>query len=223
MLDVQVQRKNLSIDSSSLLIIPVSIILESTILSSICKTVTTAPATTIPPPIPHTQHSTPIPNQTTTEATTSTLAFQESETLSAVHLRVSDLEKEVKELKKVDHSSALLATIKSKVLTAVKEYLGTSLDDALHKMEHTAKQQESKYTIASSNNAALKECDQKRTLFKTMTKSKSFYRNTKHRALYHALMESILEDEDVMDKGVADKLKKRNPNDADRDEDPPVG
>ncbi|GKD73146.1 hypothetical protein Tco_1331428 [Tanacetum coccineum] len=67
-------------------------------------------------------------------------------------------------------------TIKSEVPTIVKEYLGTSLDDTLHK----------------------------------------------HKALYHALMESILEDEDAMDKGVADKSKKRKPDDADRDEGPLV-
>nr|GEX45893.1 hypothetical protein [Tanacetum cinerariifolium] len=35
--------------------------------------------------------------------------------------------------------------------------------------------------------------------------------------------ESIFEDEDAMDKGVADKSKKRKPDDADRDEGPPVG
>ncbi|GKA81132.1 hypothetical protein Tco_0787824 [Tanacetum coccineum] len=34
------------------------------------------------------------------------------------------------------------------------------------------------------------------------------------RALYHALKESILKDEDSMDKGVADKLKKGKPDDA---------
>nr|GEX41295.1 hypothetical protein [Tanacetum cinerariifolium] len=49
-------------------------------------------------------------------------------------LRVPDLEKEVQELKQVDHSTALLATIKFDVLTAVKEYLGKSLGDALHKL-----------------------------------------------------------------------------------------
>ncbi|GJT84802.1 hypothetical protein Tco_1066519 [Tanacetum coccineum] len=48
-----------------------------------------------------------------------------------------------------------------------------------------------------------------------MTKSKSFNKSPKQRALYHALMESILEDEDAMDKGVAEKLKKRKPDDAD--------
>ncbi|GKE47054.1 hypothetical protein Tco_1478312 [Tanacetum coccineum] len=35
-------------------------------------------------------------------------------------------------------------------------------------------------------------------------------------------MEFILKDKDAMDKGVADKLKNRKPNDADRDEGPPA-
>ncbi|GKF62227.1 hypothetical protein Tco_0182281, partial [Tanacetum coccineum] len=48
--------------------------------------------------------------------------------------------KEVKELKNVDHSKVLLATIKSKVTLAVNEYLGTNLGDTLHKVlqRHTA-------------------------------------------------------------------------------------
>nr|GEW08770.1 hypothetical protein [Tanacetum cinerariifolium] len=69
-------------------------------------------------------------------------------------------------LRKVDHNSAIRASIKSEVLTVVREYLGTSLDDTLHK--------------------------------------------------------SILKDEDSMDKGVADKSK-RKPDDVDRDEVPPIG
>ncbi|GKA68806.1 hypothetical protein Tco_0768723, partial [Tanacetum coccineum] len=147
MLDVQVQQEIPKIQSSSLLTIPVSVILETTVLSSIPEIVTAAP---------------------------------------------------------VDHSTALLATIKSKVLTAVKEFLGTSLGDALHK-------------------AALNEFDQKQALFETMTASKSFNNYPKHVALYHALIESILADEDAMDQGVADKQKKRKHDDEDRDEDPPVG
>ncbi|GJR41387.1 hypothetical protein Tco_1217071 [Tanacetum coccineum] len=97
-----------------------------------------APATTIPPPIlpfiPLQQQSTPIPTPTTTEATTSTTTVLDSTTLSAIHQRLSNLENEVKTLKNVDHSSVLLATIKSKVLNVVKEYLGTSLDHALYKV-----------------------------------------------------------------------------------------
>ncbi|GJY95345.1 hypothetical protein Tco_0511706 [Tanacetum coccineum] len=43
--------------------------------------------------------------------------------------------------------------------------------------------------------------------------------------LYHALMESVLADEDPMDQGVADldKQNKRKPADDDRNEDPPFG
>ncbi|GJR37339.1 hypothetical protein Tco_1213023 [Tanacetum coccineum] len=66
----------------------------------------------------------------------------------------------------------------------------------------------------------LQKFDQKTTLFETMTKSKSFNKSPKQKALYHALMESILEDKDAMDEGVADKLKKIKQDDADKDEGP---
>nr|GEW52831.1 retrovirus-related Pol polyprotein from transposon TNT 1-94 [Tanacetum cinerariifolium] len=61
------------------------------------------------------------------------------------------------------------------------------------------------------------------TLRKTMTASKTFNKHPKHKALYHVLIESILADENAIDKGVADIQKKRKPDDADRDEDPPTG
>ncbi|GKD50455.1 hypothetical protein Tco_1279431 [Tanacetum coccineum] len=90
-------------------------------------------------------------------------------------------------------------------------------------MEHTRKQQVPKEIITSSDTTALEEFDHKTTLFQVMTNSKSFNRSPKQRAIYHALMESILEDEDAMDKGVVDKLKKRKPDDADKDEGPSAG
>ncbi|GJT83959.1 hypothetical protein Tco_1058301 [Tanacetum coccineum] len=49
-------------------------------------------------------------------------------------LRMADLEKDVKELKDVDNSTKVISKIKSEVPNAVKEYLGSSLDDALHKV-----------------------------------------------------------------------------------------
>ncbi|GJS11026.1 hypothetical protein Tco_0367822 [Tanacetum coccineum] len=206
---------------------------------------------------------TPIPTLTTTEATTSTTAVPDSETLSYFHQRITNLEKDVKKLKTVDHSTSLLLTIKSEVPNSVKEYLGTSLDDALYKVlkkhnadiikehyvpseiierlrqqyvpekstkeikkikiEHARNQQEPKETITSSDTSTFEEFDQKLTLFQTMTNSKSFNRGPKQRALYHALMESILEDKDAMDEGVADKLKKRKQDDADKDKGPSAG
>nr|GEY05545.1 hypothetical protein [Tanacetum cinerariifolium] len=126
MMDIKVQHENPSMQSSPLLTVPVTVIPETS----------TAPKTTVPlltpPIIPLSQQSTSIPTPTTTEATTSTIVVPDSETLSAIHLRVSD-------------------------------------------------------------------------------------------ALYHTLMESILEDEDAMDKGVIDKSNKRKPDDVDRNEGPPTG
>ncbi|GJS55339.1 hypothetical protein Tco_0628701 [Tanacetum coccineum] len=89
-------------------------------------------------------------------------------------------------------------------------------------MEQAGKQKETKYTITSFDMTEIQEFDHKRTLFKKMTKAKSFNKNTKYKALYHDLMESILKDEDAIDKVVVDRLKKRNLDDADRDEGPPA-
>nr|GFD58017.1 hypothetical protein [Tanacetum cinerariifolium] len=81
-------------------------------------------ATTIPPPIPPfiplPQQSIPILTPTITKATISTITLPDSSNLTAIHQRASDLEKEVKELKNIDHSSALLASVKSEVPTIVK-------------------------------------------------------------------------------------------------------
>nr|GEU87729.1 hypothetical protein [Tanacetum cinerariifolium] len=96
------------------------------------------------------------------------------------------------ELKQVDHSAKILASIRSQVPPAVNEYLGSSLGDALRK---------------------------KHALFQTMTDSESFNKYLAHKALYHALMESLLADEEGMYQGVADLLKKKRQHDAE-DEDP---
>ncbi|GKC92194.1 hypothetical protein Tco_1157636 [Tanacetum coccineum] len=77
--------------------------------------------------------------------------------------------------------------------------------------------------LSPFNTTALTEFDQKTTLFETMTKSKSFNKSLKQRALYHALMESILVDEDAMDEGISDKFKKRKLDDAGKHEGPSTG
>nr|GEX81322.1 hypothetical protein [Tanacetum cinerariifolium] len=256
MMDIKVQHEDPSSQTSSLL----------TVLVMVIPKTSSALATTIPLPIspfiPLPQQSTPIPTPTTTEATISTTTDHDSTTLTTIHLRLSNLENKTKTLRNVDHNLDIHATIKSEVPTVVEEYIGTILDDTLHKViqrhttklikahsvptdfieilqqqqtpqknatdickikiEQAGKQQETKYTITSYDTVELQEFDQKRTLFETMTKTKAFNKNTKHKDLYHALMESIIKDEDAMDKGVADKSKKRKPDDADKDEGPPA-
>nr|GEX76398.1 hypothetical protein [Tanacetum cinerariifolium] len=68
------------------------------------------------------------------QSTTSTIVVSEIEYLAAFHQRITNLEKDVTKLKTDDHSAALLPTINFEVPNAVKEYLRTSLDDALHKV-----------------------------------------------------------------------------------------
>ncbi|GJX19379.1 hypothetical protein Tco_0222056 [Tanacetum coccineum] len=93
------------------------------------------------------------------------------------------------------------------------------------KMEQAEKQPESKYTIRSSDKIELAEFDLKQALFDSMHASKSFNKTPKNKTLYHALMESLIKDENVMDQGLADliKQKKRPHDDADKDEGPTTG
>ncbi|GKB22734.1 hypothetical protein Tco_0862135 [Tanacetum coccineum] len=229
MLDINVQHE--APRTSPILTIPVFVIPKHTVINP-SETITTASSTTISSLLtslfPNLQQSTPIPTPTTTEATTSTTVVPDSETLTALHQRIADLEKDVKELKDVDNSTKVISTIQFEVLKAVKEYLGSSMDDAMYKviqrnfddivkehsvpakiverlrqqyapqksiedireikMEHARKQQVPKETITLFDTTALGEFDQKTTLFETMTKSKSFNKSPKQRALYHALM-----------------------------------
>ncbi|GJV14483.1 hypothetical protein Tco_1359806 [Tanacetum coccineum] len=65
-----------------------------------------------------------------TEATTITTSLPEITPFIALQLRVARLEQEMSEVKKTD----VLASIRSQVPTAVDNYLGTKLDDALLKV-----------------------------------------------------------------------------------------
>ncbi|GJW09472.1 hypothetical protein Tco_1575299 [Tanacetum coccineum] len=93
------KHKRLNFTNFTTFTIPVSVIPEHNVIN-LPKTVTTTSATTISSLLtslfPHLQQSTPIPTPTTTEATTSTTVFLDSETLTALHQRIIDLEKDLK-------------------------------------------------------------------------------------------------------------------------------
>nr|GEV00733.1 hypothetical protein [Tanacetum cinerariifolium] len=143
-------------------------------------------------------------------------------------------------LKNVDHSAATIATYKSQVLMVVDDYLGSKLGDALQKhsedliQKHYVKSalESSKIKTPTVNlekgseNSASKILKIKKEQLrhnKTMYANKSFNRNLGNHKLYNALMKALIEDENVMDKGVADTVKdhKRKYDDDDDDEDPP--
>ncbi|GKD76926.1 hypothetical protein Tco_1339547, partial [Tanacetum coccineum] len=170
--------------SSSVLKVHVFVISEPPVLTPVQETPLAAPVTTLTPPSISTippaplQHSTtPIPSPPiTTDAPTITTAVIESNALSAVQQRVAKLEKDVSKLKKIDHFTNALATLKSQVLM-------------------------------------------------TRHENKSSNRNPTNHRLFHALMEALIEDENAMDKRVADTVKdhKRKHDDDDDDKDPPAG
>ncbi|GKF69191.1 hypothetical protein Tco_0202248, partial [Tanacetum coccineum] len=154
----------------------------------------------------------------------------------ALQLRVARLEQEMSEVKKTDHSDVLAsALIRSQVPTAVDNYLGTKLDDALFKNQESEKspkeiimakkeqdeeKQDSTYSIRSTDKVDLEEFDLKSALFNHMNKNKSANRNTANYHLYHALMEALIADENAMDKEVGKKVKDhKRKHDSDDDED----
>nr|GEW65087.1 retrovirus-related Pol polyprotein from transposon TNT 1-94 [Tanacetum cinerariifolium] len=146
-------------------------------------------------------------------------------TLPPLYLRVLKLEKDVFEFKKIDYSAKALANLKSQVPMVIEQYNGSKIGDDLQKTptinleqeskksaldilkikkEQVEKQKIPKYTIKSTNKASLKEYDKKIALYQTMHENKSFNRNPANHRLYHTLMEALIEDENAMDKGVAD-------------------
>ncbi|GKA99220.1 hypothetical protein Tco_0827157, partial [Tanacetum coccineum] len=220
LLDIKIQSEVPHIQSPSMLKVPVSVISKPSVLTPVQETASAALVTTLPPPsvsiippAPLQKTTTPIPPPPiTTDAPIITSAIPESDALYVVQLRVAKLEKDVSELKKIDHSTKALATLKSQVPTVVEQYLGSKIDDDLQKIpteksaseilnikkEQAEKQKMPKYTIKSTDKASLKEYDQK----------------------------TLIEDENAMDKGVADTVKdhkQKHDDDDDDDDDPPAG
>nr|GEV05182.1 hypothetical protein [Tanacetum cinerariifolium] len=126
-----------------------------------------------------------------TDAPTVTTIVPESNALTAVELRVVKLEKDMYELKTIDHSSEALAVLQSYLTkkpkpTAKQESKKSPSDILKIKTEQAEKRKKPQFTIKSTDKAAL------------------------------------IEDENIIDKGVADTIKdyKRRHDD---DEDPPAG
>nr|GEX91056.1 hypothetical protein [Tanacetum cinerariifolium] len=151
------------------------------------------------------QTPTPIPTpQITTDSPTIIIAIHKSDALSIVELRLEKLEKDVLELKTIDHFSEALVI----------------------KKEQAKKQKKPQFTIKSTDKAALQEYDLTSALYQSMHANKSSNRNFVNHRLYHALIEALIEDENAMDKEVADTVKdhkrKHDDDEDDDDEDPPA-
>ncbi|GKA78226.1 ribonuclease H-like domain-containing protein [Tanacetum coccineum] len=271
LIDVNIQSEVSQIQSPTVLRVPVSMIAEPSVLTPILETPLATTVNTSPHPFVSTIPHVPLQQQSTTppittDAPTVTTAVFGSNALLAVELRVEKLEKDVSDLKIVDHSSEALVVLKSQVPTVVDSYLDTKVRDVFQnelqkhtadlslqhlpeltkkqtptinleqeskkspleilntKKEQAEKQQMPKFTIKSTNKAALEENDLKSALYQSMNANKFFNKNPANNRLYHALMEALIADEDAMDNGVADTVKdykrKHDDDDDDHDEGP---
>ncbi|GKB83730.1 hypothetical protein Tco_0950625, partial [Tanacetum coccineum] len=144
LLDIQIQQEIPHIQSPSVLIVPVSVISEPSVLTPIPESPLVAHAITLLPPptvssISHVlqQTTTPIPiPPITIEALSVTMI---SDPLYAGIQRVSVLEKDVQEFKEANNTTTLRAPLISKIPPTVNTYLRSSLGDALQKefQKHT--------------------------------------------------------------------------------------
>ncbi|GKC17794.1 hypothetical protein Tco_1014576 [Tanacetum coccineum] len=199
---VKIQSEVPHTQSPSMLSVPVSVIFEPAVLTPVQESPSIATATTLPPlfvsttPSVPQQTKTPIPTPTIiTDASTVTTAILESEALSAVQLRVAKLEKDVFDLKKMDLSTKALAALKTQVPSVVDNYLGSkqipelpkkqtptvdleqrseksALEILKIKREQAEKKTTPKFTIKSTDKAALAEYDLKSTLYQSMHANK---------------------------------------------------
>ncbi|GJS90228.1 hypothetical protein Tco_0772864 [Tanacetum coccineum] len=191
LLEVKIQSEVPHTQSPSMLSVHVFVISEPTVPTLVHESPSTATAITLPPLFVFTTLS--IPQKTTTpiptptiiiDAPTVTTAIPESNALTLVELRVAKLEKDLFELKTVDHSTEALAILK-RVLQRFYKSRGNKL--------------------RSNKSQSLLSSQPTRQLSKKV----------------------LIEDENAMDKGVADIIKdykrKHDDDEDDDDEDPPAG
>ncbi|GJZ01174.1 hypothetical protein Tco_0519135, partial [Tanacetum coccineum] len=176
------------------------------------------------------QTPTPIPTPPITiDSPTIITAVHESDALSDVKLRVAKLEKDVSELKTVDHSSEALAVLQSQVPTAFDSYLDTKVGDVFQNelQKHTADLIH-KYSLQHLPELTKKltpTADQefeKSPVVILKIKKEQAEKQKKPQFTIKSTDKATLKDENAMDKGVADTVKyhKRKHDD---DEDPPAG
>nr|GEU39631.1 hypothetical protein [Tanacetum cinerariifolium] len=183
------------------------------VLTPIQETPSVAHVTTLPPlsistipPVPH-QTTTSIPTPPiTTDALTITIVVPESDALSDVQLRVAKLENDVSELKKIDHSAKAFATLKSQIPTAVDNYPGSKFGDT-PTVDLEQEFDKSPFVIRKIKRKQAEKLKMLKYTIKSTDKT--------------ALKESLIEDENAMDKGVVDTVKshkRQHDDDDDNDE-----
>ncbi|GJR31866.1 hypothetical protein Tco_1108098 [Tanacetum coccineum] len=214
LLEVKIQSEVPHTQSSSMLIVPVFVIFEHSVLTPVKESPSKAIVTTLPPPSVSTTPS--VPQQTTTPIPTPTIT-PDAPTITTA----------------VSEYNALFAT---QVPSVIDNYLGSKVGDVFQKelKKHTSDLIR-KYSLQQVPELPKKqtptvdlEQESKKTPSKILKiKREQAEKNPASHLLYHALMEALIEDENAMDKGVADTVqdhkRKHDDDEDDDDEDPPDG
>ncbi|GKE78899.1 hypothetical protein Tco_1545019, partial [Tanacetum coccineum] len=213
------------IQSPSALIVPVSMILEPSVLTPIPETPSVAPATNLLPPPPFVSTISPVLLQTTTPIPTPPITIEAPpvttipDPLHAIIQRVYVLEKIVQEIKEVDHTTKLRASLRSEIPSTVNAYLGSSMGDALQKsvqanLINEVKNQLPKFlpkavfdfatlVIQITVKNEIEKTPLLTILFEKMDKKLSYLTHDEHQALFAALLNSMSLD-DAIASGQAD-------------------
>ncbi|GJY29632.1 hypothetical protein Tco_0405399 [Tanacetum coccineum] len=152
------------------------------------------------------------PPQTQPKQSKTKLIFKKSKKLEdqvdidVILKRLTRLETKVEEMSKIDHSEAINKSVQAqlkKVLQTVVPNFGNVIQ------EKAVKTKMPNYSTKSFDDDLLKEYDMKHALLSQMTNSKSFKTHPSHQKLYDALIDSLLVDEDNVDKKISYSAKNK--------------
>ncbi|GJW70570.1 hypothetical protein Tco_0127487 [Tanacetum coccineum] len=197
--------------------------------------ITSGFTTTIPPPPPFfnplPQQATPTPTPTTYEATTSFPSLPNFSSVFKFNDRVTNLEKDLSEIKQVDQYAQALSSIPTIVDRYIDNKLGEAINKAIQAYNLDCRQEAQDEKNESSSQprstyeaaAALFEFELTKILIDKIEKNKSYDKADHKRELYDALVKSYQTKKDLFDTYGKVFTLKRSRDDRDKDQDPSAG
>ncbi|GJU02668.1 hypothetical protein Tco_1113006 [Tanacetum coccineum] len=224
----------------------------ASLMETLARHATTVPkitsgfTTTIPPPPsffnPLLQHATPALTPTTSKATTSFTSFSDFASVFKFKERVTNLEKDLSEIKQFDQYAQALSSIPTMVNRHMDIKLGKAINKAIQAhnfdyvltpvieknvtesleatvLKRSSSQPQSLYEAAET----LSEFELIKILIDKMERNKSYDIADHKRELYDALVKSYQIDKDLSDSYGEVFSLKRSRDDRDKDRDPSTG
>ncbi|GJX57647.1 hypothetical protein Tco_0287544 [Tanacetum coccineum] len=191
--------------------------------------VTSVFTTTIPPPPPFfnplPQQATPTPTPTTSEATTLYPSLPDFSYVFKFNDRVTNLEKDLSEIKQVDQYAQALSSIPAIVDRYIDNKLGEAIQKAIvaHNLDCREEAQAEKRDYIELIDTSMRAIIREEILIDKIEKNKSYDKADYKRELYDALVKSYQTDKDLFDTYGEVFMLKRSRDDRDKDRDPSAG